>query len=354
MKILMITHQLSQTGAPRAFLDLVECLCKTIYEKEDIEVLSFSEGPLRNEFEALGLPVTVNPALRGERRAMDGIVGKYDVIVANTLDCAFLVYYLGGMGQRIYWWIHETQSVFDSIKVQLSQMKFHYNVRILSTGICEGKLIKKYMGCQSMELRLKVKDDFPRIDDVHHCVRFVMVGAVARQKGQDILLKSILGLSADILGETEFYFVGDYTKAGDSFLQTFAQINHDHPNVKLLGSMNHEQVFQIYDMCDVVVVPSRFESMSLVAIEGMMKNRLVIVSDGCGITEYMEDGAEGFVFENENCSALTFALTEAVRLIRNGEAVDIIAGGRRLYEEFFSDASFVENVKRIFENPKSD
>lgn len=61
-----------------------------------------------------------------------------------------------------------------------------------------------------------------------------------------------------------------------------------------------EDVVALMDVCDVIVVPSLWqEPFGLVAIEGMARGKIVVASRRGGLTEIIEDGVDGFIFEPE-------------------------------------------------------
>ena len=55
-KILLISHQLSRTGAPIALLNVARLLRE---EGNEIVLISLDEGPLREDFESMGISVSI-------------------------------------------------------------------------------------------------------------------------------------------------------------------------------------------------------------------------------------------------------------------------------------------------------
>lgn len=55
-KILVITHQLSRTGAPIVLLDMIRVYWRHGYQMEMITML---DGELRGEIENMGIPIKV-------------------------------------------------------------------------------------------------------------------------------------------------------------------------------------------------------------------------------------------------------------------------------------------------------
>ncbi len=59
-------------------------------------------------------------------------------------------------------------------------------------------------------------------------------------------------------------------------------------NVEFLGWVSRDKVIELLDSHDALVLPSTVESFGTVAMEAMMRQRLVIVSSACGITEWTD------------------------------------------------------------------
>lgn len=60
------------------------------------------------------------------------------------------------------------------------------------------------------------------------------------------------------------------------------------PNVAFLGWLSRERLLTEIDGADLLVLPSHIESFGSVALEGMARGRLVLVSRQCGILEWPE------------------------------------------------------------------
>lgn len=94
-------------------------------------------------------------------------------------------------------------------------------------------------------------------------------GRFARQKGFDILLKAIALLPA-----TDFFlYLGGYGFE-DTSLKELAQ---DLPHVKLIGAITDIPAFLA--LCDVIVIPSRWETGSIVCMEAKAAEKPIIASN---------------------------------------------------------------------------
>jgi glycosyltransferase involved in cell wall biosynthesis len=95
MKCLLISHQLDYSGAPIALVELAKALK---HWGADLTVWAFKDGPLRIDFEQLGVKVT-NEAL-----------GQFDLLIANTVFGAQVVASVPLKSRFKVAWIHESPS----------------------------------------------------------------------------------------------------------------------------------------------------------------------------------------------------------------------------------------------------
>jgi glycosyltransferase involved in cell wall biosynthesis len=58
------------------------------------------------------------------------------------------------------------------------------------------------------------------------------------------------------------------------------------PNLDYVGWISRDRVMDLLDQTDLLVLPSRFETFGTVALEAMVRRRLVLVSQNCGIIQW--------------------------------------------------------------------
>jgi glycosyltransferase involved in cell wall biosynthesis len=116
-------------------------------------------------------------------------------------------------------------------------------------------------------------------------------------------------------------------------------------NIDLFGWVDRGRVLTLLDRTDLLVLPSERETFGTAAFEAMIRQRPVLVSSGCGITEWPEL-SEGLFQMDEGET-----LVESVRRVRSldpEERRDVAARGRaaavRLHERTI--AGWVETLSR--------
>ncbi len=65
--------------------------------------------------------------------------------------------------------------------------------------------------------------------------------------------------------------------------------------VHLLGFLEREEFIEVLGRAKVFVLPSLYESFGIVALEAMASGTPLIISNGCGFSEYLEDGKNALV-----------------------------------------------------------
>jgi glycosyltransferase involved in cell wall biosynthesis len=76
-------------------------------------------------------------------------------------------------------------------------------------------------------------------------------------------------------------------------------------SIRIPGFCNQSRLPALYELCDVFVLPSRYETWGLVINEAMCAARPVVATTGCGAArDLIQHGETGFVFEAGDVSAL--------------------------------------------------
>ncbi len=134
-------------------------------------------------------------------------------------------------------------------------------------------------------------------------------------KAPEQLLAAFARLNERLAGDAKPYllFVGDGPERGR--LAEAAQPCGD--AVRFLGFRNQSELPALYDLCDVFVLPSRFEPWGLVVNEVMNAGRPVIVSDRVGAaSDLVENGDNGFVYPSGDVAALASRLLQILESSR--------------------------------------
>lgn len=113
-------------------------------------------------------------------------------------------------------------------------------------------------------------DAAPKVMENYHDIKFVIAG-----KGPQL---DHLKYKADSMGiSSKFYFT---------------------------GYISEEDLAQLYKCADIAVFPSLYEPFGIVALEAMVANVPVVVTDTCGLGEIVEHGVDGMKSYTGNANSL--------------------------------------------------
>ncbi|MFG6447015.1 glycosyltransferase [Roseateles sp. BYS180W] len=119
--------------------------------------------------------------------------------------------------------------------------------------------------------------------------------------------------------------------------------------VRFVGYQSGAALHQLVDDCRAVVLPSEwYENAPMTVLESFARGKTVIGATMGGITEMINEGENGWLFESGNAAALAQAYAQVMgesdsRLLEMG------MGGRQLVQEKFSRSRYVEEMSRLYD-----
>lgn len=169
------------------------------------------------------------------------------------------------------------------------------------------------------------------------------IGRLTHEKGFDILIKAFSILKKDI-SNARLIIVGDGEK--QKYLKRLVSELEIKDHVQFTGELSREEIFNIINQSTFVVVPSRFETFGLVALESMLMQRPVIASNLGGLPEVISNGETGILVKPKDpialCAAMQHLLSQPEKLIRMGMCARLQA------TEKFSLQNNVDQYERLF------
>ncbi|MBR5116018.1 MAG: glycosyltransferase, partial [Lachnospiraceae bacterium] len=317
-KLLFVTHQLSLSGAPLVLLSMIRCCREMGYEAE---VISYLPGDLSGELDALQIPWSVCEDLLKDWQSFYQKAQTFDAVIVNTLVAWQAVMILNHTTIPTCWWLHETEEYFadyDAAPDMVPRMTdLKPNIRLLPVSPLVREILRKRYGLKREAFPFFVEDrDAPQAGAADDKVRFLTLGMYEPRKGQDVLAEAILLLPEDIRERCEFLLYGGRPLQHPDFRRQVEERLRGYETVKFGGSIPHEEAMRIMDACDFCIVPSREEPFSAVTIEAMVVHKPTILTDICGVADYLKDGENALFCPPEDAQALSDRISEAVRIRR--------------------------------------
>ena len=121
------------------------------------------------------------------------------------------------------------------------------------------------------------------------------------------------------------------------------------------GFLSKEQLYDLYAIADIGVVPSKHEEFGYVAVEMMMHRLPVIVNNTTGLKEIVENGKFGVIFDyGENWDIKSLKEKIISNLTSDKSNNQMIKEARNKILECYSLDSFCRRIQNIYnhmENP---
>jgi len=173
--------------------------------------------------------------------------------------------------------------------------------------------------------------------------RVLCLGRIVPQKGFDLAVDAFRVIHARV-PDARLILAGDGPEKIP--LQEKVKALGLSPWVDFTGWVKPSDVYPVIGSATVLLMPSRFEGLPLVALEASLMARPVIATRVDGISEVVEDGATGILVEPEDSRALADA---AIRVLNNPSlARRLGASARRRTQSRFSPAQCIDAYDRLY------
>jgi glycosyltransferase involved in cell wall biosynthesis len=168
--------------------------------------------------------------------------------------------------------------------------------------------------------------------------RVLFVGRLDRQKGVDIFSDAMRRLQ----GKAHALIVGAKVVADDG-PSTLPD------NVRIVGWLRRDEIAAYYAAAEVVVISSRWEAFSLVAVEAMRAGCAVVATAVGGLRDVVANGVTGTLVPAEDASALAAAVSS----LSDDELALMGRAGRERYERHFRIERVVDELQAIYDEPRT-
>lgn len=335
-KILVFSHELSLTGAPKVALFLSKIL-KNIYGVSPI-VVSLKDGPIRKEFYSENIEILDIAISIYNGNYIKNLVEKFDLVIVNSW-CFPIMDVLAQTRTRKIWWSHDTftqNEEFDIIKKFMPCLHECWS----GSPLTQDKLTEIYPLKKNF-LMLYGLDDLYIENIKHENIVFSVMGSISNRKGQDVLIDAIKLLSDDTLKKCQFLIIGE--NIDNNLYQRIEDASRNYSMIRYYNSVPFEKLLDFYAKSDVIIIPSRYDPMPIVAIYAFMFKKICVCSDKTGTARFINNKKNGLIFESENSKELANIIKDITWNMKNYN--EIAKNGRKIYDEYFSVRMFEENVK---------
>lgn len=344
--VLIITTNLSYNGGSLAAVYAANALSMRGYYV--VIAAPDANADFLREHADKGMGFIIYPKLPYVDGESLSFVQTFDVVIVNVfqmIQCACVISRI----KPTMWWIHEPGETYESIYSE-TLCRFHQ----YAVG---DDFRKMSIYAVSDIARRNFHAFFPKAsvgllpygipDENHHIAGqeegkliFAVVGYIHERKGQDIFIDAIRSMKEYKEGGAEYWLIGKNLE--NDFGNRIRAAAFKEPTIKIWGEMTREKMRDLYKEIDIIVCPSREETMSIVVTEGMMYGKPCIVSDNTGMADYITDGENGIICKAGDSMDLRLKMRWCME--HRNQLQTLGRNARTTYEKFFSLEKFGDRL----------
>lgn len=346
-RILLVSHDLSRSGAPVVLLGVAKFLLSKQY---DIDVWGLSGGELYNDFVELGI---VPHLVRNSRRAIRDLYiktnKKYDYIICNTIESYKAIDVLHRFCVPTIWYIHESGYLEEYIQKNKDFKRvFEHFYNIYACSKYSAKICQRYNKISEIRIIPNCVDDaFVSYSD-HKEIRFGVIGRVSELKGIDVLVSAFKKL---VLTEpqTRLYIAGD---TQSEFAQNLIQANKNIKQISWLGVIKGTEKQKFFDSINVLCVPSVYDSAPISLLEGLMYGKPIITTTNVGNNNLVSEQC-GFIVSVGDTDGLYKSMKwfcdnkHRVPQMMQDARAQYLSGGNKENQELIIEKMLADNTNNL-------
>lgn len=351
-RVLVLTHELSLTGAPLVLVQAVKVLTQSNF---GVVVASPEDGPLRETYLQMKVPVIIDPLLQYD---FEYIKYAYDFnfVIVSTVVLWQCIEAFSKTSLPVLWWVHDSRIGYENYLRYVMPKTIGENILLYCGGDYAQKVISEFRPLYSSSILLYGVEDFSK--DTSKTVDrnywglpdgkiiFANVGQIIRRKGQDILVKAIRLLPAETVEKCVFVFVG--TIVDRSIFKDIDLLQKEYPrNIVHIKQMPYNLLKEFYREIDGVICSSIDDPLPAFVSEALLMSKLCICSSNTAFNSIITSGTNGYIFESGNSEELSSVICQVVN--KEEYCQQIKQNARRLYEETFTPKIFAQNLTHIIQ-----
>lgn len=338
--ILVVSHDLTESGAPRAAFDVARSLRAAGHY---VVVLSPTDGPYRERLQAAGVDVIIDTLVFHQRADFLHFARNFDKVIFNTIICWPAIGQLLGIVD-LFWYIHES-SLIRRLAEALPAFPeiLRSGVPIWAASRFSARHLQEF-GIDPRILEYGIEDR-SRLQHASRNDKDIVIGVFGSyepRKGQDLAIAGMLQLPEELRRRARIQFFGRTLEVDRGFRRDIEAAAADDPSIVFNGEIDHEECLRQMAASDIILVPSRDDTLPFVTLDALSMGKPLICSRTTGTSEYLEEGVAGLVLQENNPTEIAATLARVIADANLRET--LAAGARRVYEQHFTVAGFTANL----------
>jgi glycosyltransferase involved in cell wall biosynthesis len=344
LRLLAFNHMLSHGGASLYLLELLKRLTRD--HGFECEVVTLADGPLKEHFEASGIPVhltdsfpvTTLPRYEGSVAELVawGAAGQFDAVLVNTLGSFAGGDVAGRLGIPAMWAVHESFPLPMFWHTAYSNGSLHPYVRARAEQALAGAAAVVFPAEATRRLFLDdadperlaaipygieqeaIDEAAVRLERVELRQRMgidpdaqvvLCLGSIEARKSQAMLATAFAQIAdrhpraqLALVGATEDAYCADYRAALREFVRRAGL--EDRVRIEPVT----DDPYRWHALADVLVCASDIESLPRVIVEAMVFGTPVLSTRVFGVPELIDDGRTGYLCDTRDAAGLAAGL----------------------------------------------
>jgi tetratricopeptide (TPR) repeat protein/glycosyltransferase involved in cell wall biosynthesis len=339
LDILIFSHDLTESGAPRAAFDVARILRDAGHF---VAVASPNEGPYRERLNKIGVDVIVDQFLFNQGRDVLVLARNFDKVICNTIVCWPVVAQLRNMFD-VYWYVHESGFIHQLVKdvpelagVMRSDVTFLVPSTLPADALAVYGLKTRIIGLGVDDL----SDWNSQYSGSNGKVVIGVFGSYELRKGQDLAVKGMLSLPQELRARAELRLFGRSLNPG--FRDDLEQIAGGDPSILFLGEVDHDECLRQMAASDIILVPSRDDPLPFVTLDALSLGKTLVCSNTTGTSAYLDEGRSGLILRENTPEEIGRTLA---RVISDPELRKMLGrGAHQTYEQNFTVPVFTAKL----------
>lgn len=169
--------------------------------------------------------------------------------------------------------------------------------------------------------------------------KLLMLGRLTKQKGQQIVIKALINLR-------EYDWRLEIVGSGEEEKNLKDLVNKNNLTEKIIFYPATKNVLEVLQRNDILLMPSLWEGLGIVAMEAMGTGLLVVASRVDGLKELIEDNKTGYLVEVGEIKSWTEKIKEIFE--QPAEMQKIIMAGKNYAQKNFSLLEMVKSYEKVY------
>ena len=299
MRILLLSHEMTYTGAPNSLLNVARVLRR---HGHSVDVYTLQNGSFSTVFKRYRFKVKTFDFFDA------GKFKRYDIAVCNTVFCGEAALKLQNVLPTILY-IREAENlpeIMDKNNIDESCIRNAENM------ICVSEYAARFIEKTYSPKNIRILHNFlirpffgtARVNKIHSKIHFLIAATVEPRKGTAVAIEAFKLLPKSLQEQAVLDIYGRTPEWSKEYWQPLFAKKYN--GIEYHGELKKGKA-KMYKKANVVLVPSFDESCSLTALEGAMYARPLIVTENVG-AKYLIDGS-GFVVKTGSAESLSKAMS---------------------------------------------